>query len=873
MKPLVLDLPADASVEDSIARLKELHEQYRADYTAYYERYATEDSPAIRGADPAIVLIPGVGMFSYGRDKQTARVAGEFYINAINVMRGAEALSTYAPIGDEEKFRIEYWALEEAKLQRMPKPKSHATRIALVTGAASGIGKAIATRLAAEGACVVIADLDLEKAQAAAAELGSTDVAIGVAANVTSETDIAAGIQAALLQFGGLDLVVNNAGLSISKPLLETTVADWDLQHDVMAKGSFLVSKAAAKVLIEQGLGGDIVYISSKNSVFAGPNNIAYSATKADQAHQVRLLAAELGEYGVKVNGINPDGVVRGSGIFAGGWGAKRAAVYGVPGRRTRPVLRPAHPAQARSAPRERRQRRRSAHLQRPRPHHRPPHPRRRRRRRRLPAMSPASGTVAAVDLGATSGRVMHARVGASTLELTEAARFPNTPVRIWETDRAALHWNLTGLFTNILEGLGSVARSDPGLASIGVDSWAVDYGLLRRGRLLGEPYHYRDERTARGVESVGATIDAAELYRQGGLQFLPFNSLYQLAVDAADGELGTADHFLLIPDLITYWLTGVTQAERTNASTTGLLTADGGWNDGLIARLGLPRETFAPLVDAGTAVGSLLPSLAADLPFEGVGPTVTAIGSHDTASAVVAVPMDATRAAYISCGTWGLVGVELEHRVVSEEGRVANFTNEGGVDGRIRYLHNVMGLWLLTESLREWQRRGLNVSLERILAEAAELPRPAELFNADDPCFLAPGNMPARICRWFIDHGMRAPASPAGIVRVIIESLADAFASNVHGAAELSGVHVEAIHIVGGGARNPLLCQATADRSGLPVIAGPVEATALGNAVVQARAVGFISGDLETLRGLVARHHPPKRYEPATITATAARK
>ncbi|MBN9629653.1 MAG: bifunctional aldolase/short-chain dehydrogenase, partial [Actinobacteria bacterium] len=331
VKPLILDLPADASIEDSIARLTQLHEQYRAEYTAYYERYATPSSPAMRGADPAIVLIPGVGMFSYGTDKQTARVAGEFYINAINVMRGAEALSTYAPISDAEKFAIEYWSLEEAKLQRRPKPKSHAGRIALVTGAASGIGKAIATRLAAEGACVVIADLDLQKAQAAAAELGSTDVAIGVAANVTSEKDIADAIQEALLQFSGLDLIVNNAGLSISKPLLETTEADWDLQHDVMAKGSFLVSKAAAKVLIEQGLGGDIVYISSKNSVFAGPNNIAYSATKADQAHQVRLLAAELGDYGVKVNGINPDGVVRGSGIFAGGWGAKRAAVYGVP--------------------------------------------------------------------------------------------------------------------------------------------------------------------------------------------------------------------------------------------------------------------------------------------------------------------------------------------------------------------------------------------------------------------------------------------------------------------------------------------------------------------------------------------------------------
>ncbi|HEY9310495.1 MAG TPA: bifunctional aldolase/short-chain dehydrogenase [Microbacterium sp.] len=330
VKPLILDLPADASVEDSIARLSELHEAYRADYQAYYDAHATAESPAIRGADPLIVLIPGVGMFSYGANKQTARVAGEFYVNAINVMRGAEALSTYSPISDAEKFRIEYWALEEAKLQRMPKPKTHQGRIALVTGAASGIGKAIATRLAAEGACVVIADLDLEKAQAAAAELGNTDVAIGVAANVADADAIQAAFDAAVLAFGGVDLVVNNAGLSLSKPLLETTEKDWDLQHDVMAKGSFLVSKAAAKILIEQKLGGDVIYISSKNSVFAGPNNIAYSATKADQAHQVRLLAVELGEHGVRVNGINPDGVVRGSGIFASGWGANRAATYGV---------------------------------------------------------------------------------------------------------------------------------------------------------------------------------------------------------------------------------------------------------------------------------------------------------------------------------------------------------------------------------------------------------------------------------------------------------------------------------------------------------------------------------------------------------------
>ena len=331
VRPMVLDLPPSAPLEETVARLRELHEAYRADYRAYYERHATPDSPAIRGADPAIVLVPGVGMFSFGANKQTARVAGEFYVNAINVMRGAESVSTYAPIDESEKFRIEYWSLEEAKLQRMPKPKPLATRVALVTGAASGIGKAIAERLAAEGACVVVADLDPAKASEVAAGIGSTDVAVGVSADVSDGDQVAAAFQAAVLAFGGVDLVVNNAGLSISKPLLETTEHDWDLQHDVMAKGSFLVSREAAKVMGAQGMGGDIVYISSKNSLFAGPNNIAYGATKADQAHQVRLLAAELGGQQIRVNGINPDGVVRGSGIFAGGWGASRAAVYGVP--------------------------------------------------------------------------------------------------------------------------------------------------------------------------------------------------------------------------------------------------------------------------------------------------------------------------------------------------------------------------------------------------------------------------------------------------------------------------------------------------------------------------------------------------------------
>ncbi len=331
VKPMVLDLAPDVPLDEAVARLRELHQAYRAEYRAYYQHYATPDSPPMRGADPAIVLVPGIGMFSFGKDKQTARVAGEFYVNAINVMRGAEAISVYEPIPESEKFRIEYWDLEEQKLRRLPPPKPLATRVAFITGAGSGIGAATARRLAAEGACVVCADLDEENAKSVASGIGGPDAATAVRADVSGEDDVAAALQAAVLAFGGVDLIVNNAGMSISKALMDTTVGDWDRQHAVMARGSFLVSREAARVMVPQAMGGDIIYIVSKNAIFAGPNNVAYGATKADQAHQVRLLAAELGEHGIRVNGVNPDAVVRGSGIFASGWGAQRAAVYGVP--------------------------------------------------------------------------------------------------------------------------------------------------------------------------------------------------------------------------------------------------------------------------------------------------------------------------------------------------------------------------------------------------------------------------------------------------------------------------------------------------------------------------------------------------------------
>ena len=330
ISPMVLDtLPTDP-IEEVIRRAEELHLEYRANYSAYYARHAQENSPAIRGADPLIILVPGIGMFSYGKDKQTARVAGEFYVNAINVMRGAEGLSTYSPISENEKFRIEYWELEEAKLQRMPKPKALVGQIALVTGGASGIGRAIVQRFFEEGACVAIADRDLEGAKKLKAEFGNSERILAIGVDVTKEDEVGAAVEATSLAFGGLDILVNNAGLSLSKSLVETTASDWDVQHNVMARGSFLFSREVAKVLILQKMAGNIIYVVSKNAVFAGPNNVAYGATKADQAHQVRLLAAELGEYGIRVNGINPDGVVQGSGIFASGWGANRAAVYGV---------------------------------------------------------------------------------------------------------------------------------------------------------------------------------------------------------------------------------------------------------------------------------------------------------------------------------------------------------------------------------------------------------------------------------------------------------------------------------------------------------------------------------------------------------------
>jgi rhamnulokinase len=482
------------------------------------------------------------------------------------------------------------------------------------------------------------------------------------------------------------------------------------------------------------------------------------------------------------------------------------------------------------------------------------------------------AGTVAAVDLGASSGRVMLGHVGHNELRLRPVARFPNNPVRTID----GLHWNILELYRNVLGGLRAAVREEPTLASTAVDSWAVDYALMRGERMLGNPYHYRDERTGAGVDATHALVPQAELYAGNGLQFLPFNTLYQLAADRLAGSLDGADSLLLIPDLVSFWLTGAKVAERTNASTTGLLRVStvsttgttgvtgSDWDDELIARLGLPRTLFPALVDPGGRIGPLLPAVAAEI---GAGPRfeVVAVGSHDTASAVVAVPMASDTAAYISSGTWSLVGVELASPVLSEASRAANFTNEGGVDGRVRYLRNVMGLWLLSESIRTWDQAGGPVDLAALLGQAATASGPVTIFDVDDPRFLPPGDMPARIAAYCVEHGLQPPRTPVELVRSIVESLATAYARTLEAAAELSGTRISTVHIVGGGSQNELLCQLTADRTGLPVLAGPVEATAIGNVLVQARSQGLATGSLESLRALVAQAFSPRRYLPRT--------
>ncbi|MFD7392007.1 rhamnulokinase family protein [Streptomyces sp. NPDC059852] len=457
----------------------------------------------------------------------------------------------------------------------------------------------------------------------------------------------------------------------------------------------------------------------------------------------------------------------------------------------------------------------------------------------------------AAVDLGASSGRVMVGRVGPGTLELTEAHRFPNRPVRVPE----GLRWDVLGLYAGVLDGLRAAGQVD----SVGIDGWAVDYGLLDAdGALLGNPVHYRDDRTDGVARTVWETVPAAELYAATGLQYAPFNTLYQLAAARNSPQLTQARRLLLIPDLMSYWLTGEQGTELTNASTTQLIdprTRD--WAYGVAARLGVDLTLFPPLRAPGDPAGLLREGVLEETGLTGPVP-VTAVGSHDTASAVAAVPAEGERFAYICTGTWSLAGLELRAPVLTEESRAANFTNELGLDGTVRYLRNIMGLWLLQECLRAWG----DPELDGLLREAAETPALRSVVDAGDAAFLAPGRMPERIAAACRASGQPVPTSPAEITRCILDSLALAHRRAVLDAQRLTGHPVDVVHVVGGGARNALLCRLTADACGLPVVAGPAEAAALGNVLVQARAHGLVGG-LSDGRRLLRRTQPLARYEP----------
>jgi rhamnulokinase len=460
---------------------------------------------------------------------------------------------------------------------------------------------------------------------------------------------------------------------------------------------------------------------------------------------------------------------------------------------------------------------------------------------------------VAAADLGASSGRIIAARIAPDSVNLHEVSRFPNEPVFAGGT----LHWDILRIFGSVTAGLRAAAAQFP-LASAGIDSWGCDYGLLDAdGKLLGNPVHYRDSRT----DGVTPPVPAAELYAVTGIQHLPFNTIFQLAASLGSASLAAASTLLMIPDLLAYWLTGSAGAEVTNASTTGLLdVATRAWAVDLMKRAGLPTALFPSLRQPGDVIGPVT------LDGEGRGGLrglpLVAVGSHDTASAVVAVPATGTEFAYISSGTWSLVGLELTNPVVSEESRLANFTNEAGIDGTVRYLRNVSGLWLLQESRRWWGEEAW--PLDELLRAAAAVEPLRFVIDADDPVFLHPGDLPGRIAAWLAGRGLPVPSGPAEITRCILDSLALSYRRALLSAQSLSGRHADVVHIVGGGARNKLLCQLTADATGLPAVAGPAEATALGNVLVQARALGAVPGTLPELRSLLASCVELRRYAPS---------
>lgn len=465
----------------------------------------------------------------------------------------------------------------------------------------------------------------------------------------------------------------------------------------------------------------------------------------------------------------------------------------------------------------------------------------------------------AAVDLGASSGRVIVGEIGEgggrggrrTGIRLREVHRFDNNPIRI----DGVLQWDIEKIWREIVTGLHACGAD---VASIGIDSWAVDYALLNEhGKILGNPVHYRDDRTDGIPEQVDARISPERLFAVNGIQRLPINTIYQLYAERRSTALKSARHALLVPDLIVHRLTGALGSELTNASATGLLDQRRkDWATEIFTDLGLPGDLFAPIVLPGSQAGPVIDGSTGQ-----AGVPVVRVGSHDTASAVVGVPAETENFAFISSGTWSLVGMELSEPVLTEDARKANFSNELGVDGTVRFLRNVMGLWLLQESLSQWEADGDPQDLPALLEGAASL-RTGSVVDVDAPQFLHPGDMPTRIRRECRRTEQPVPERPAQVVRCILDSLADAYRRTVREAESLSGKRIEVIHVVGGGAQNTLLCQLTADRCELPVVAGPVEATALGNVLVQARADGVIEGGLSELRKCVQRHLL-RRFDP----------
>jgi rhamnulokinase len=478
----------------------------------------------------------------------------------------------------------------------------------------------------------------------------------------------------------------------------------------------------------------------------------------------------------------------------------------------------------------------------------------------------PARLRLAAVDLGAESGRVVVGTLDRDRLSLEEAHRFPNTPVRVGGT----LHWDVLRLWGDVEAGLRRAGAAGE-VASVGVDTWGVDFALLDgRGRLIANPVHYRDRRTEGVPERVFGVVSRAEVYATTGIQVMPINTLYQLAAMALDGDpsLERADRLLLMADLFTCWLSGVQTAEYTNATTTQCLDARSrDWARPMLERLGIPARILPEVVDPGARLGRLLPELAG---AAGLGGTeVVLAGSHDTASAVAGTPLASPRTAYLSSGTWSLLGLEVPRPVINAASATANLTNEGGVAGTIHLLRNVTGLWLVQESRRALWPGGDAPSYADIAALAEAAPAMTAFIDPDDERFLRPGDLPSRVRAFCAETGQPAPEDHGTLFRVILESLALRYAAVLDELATASGVEPDAVHVVGGGSNNGLLNRLTAGATGLPVRAGPVEATAIGNLLVGAIATGHLRSLAEG-RELVRRSFPATVQDPAGDWADA---